>query len=144
MSFPFERVSDANGMTEFRPIIPLRPERAPRGRSQSCLVDTGSPNTYLDWRLAPLAGVDLAQADKINHSSWSVGGVPAEGLWGATLAFLIEDDRYMIRLGDIPVVFMEPWLHPDFRVVLGTSGMKRIGIFLEAGAGNGQLTVSQR
>lgn len=144
MSFPFASVSDANGMTTYRPIIPLRPERAPRGQSQSCLVDTGSPNTYLDWRLAQLAGIDLDQADKIDHNSWSVGGVPADRLWGAMLAFLIEDDRRMIRLGDMPVIFMEPWHNTDFTVILGTNGMRRIEILVDAGLNNGQLTVTQR
>jgi hypothetical protein len=144
MSFSFVWVSDASGMTTFRPIIPLRPARASRGQFQSCLIDTGNPNTYLDWRLTPIAGVNLDQADKIDHNSWSVGGVPADGLWGTTLALLIEDDRYMIRLGDVPVIFMKPWLNPDFTMVLGTNGMRRIGILVDAGLNNGQLTVSQR
>jgi hypothetical protein len=118
---------------------------APLGHSEQCLVDTGSPNTYLDWRLAPLAGVDLSCAEKLaDPQEWSIGGVPAEELWAATMPLIIPDDRHMIRLGDVPVVLVKPWLHPDFRMVLGTDGMRRIGLIVDAGEGNGQLTVVQR
>jgi hypothetical protein len=44
----------------------------------------------------------------------------------------------------VPVVFVKPWLRPDFTVVLGNDGMRRIGLIVDAGAGNGQLTVVQR
>jgi hypothetical protein len=81
MVFPFQELSDAKGLTTFRPVIPLRPMSAPLGHSERCLVDTGSPNTYVDWRLATLAGVDLSQAKKIpDPQEWSVGGVAAEEL----------------------------------------------------------------
>jgi hypothetical protein len=83
MVFPFQELSDAKGLTTFRPVIPLRPMSAPLGHSERRLVDTGSPNTYVDWRLATLAGVDLSQAKKIpDPQEWSVGGVAAEELWG--------------------------------------------------------------
>jgi hypothetical protein len=145
MVFPFQELSDAKGLTTFRPVIPLRPMSAPLGHSERCLVDTGSPNTYVDWRLATLAGVDLSQAKKIpDPQEWSVGGVAAEELWGATVAFMIPDGRHMIWLGDVPVVFVKEWLHPGFTVVLGTDGMSRLGLIVEAAAGNGQLTVVQR
>lgn len=145
MTFPFQELSDAKGLTTFRPVIPLRPMSTPLGHSEQCLVDTGSPNTYLDWRLAPLAGVDLSQAETIlDPQEWSVGGVAAEQLWGATAAFMIPEDRHMIWLGDVPVVFVKPWTHPGFTVVLGTDGMRRIGLIVDAGAGNGQLTIVQR
>ncbi len=145
MTFPFQELSDAKGLTTFRPVIPLRPMSAPLGSSERCLVDTGSPNTYLDWRLAPLTGVDLGQAEKIpDPQQWSVGGVAAEELWAATAAFMIPDGHYMIWLGDVSVVLVKPWLHPDFTAVLGTDGMRRIGLIVDAGAGNGQLTVVQR
>jgi hypothetical protein len=145
MTFPFQELSDAKGLTTFRPVIPLRPMSAPLGSSEQCLVDTGSPNTYLDWRLAPLAGVELSQAEKVpDPQQWSIGGVAAEELWAATAAFMIPDGRYMIRLGDVSVVLVKPWLHPDFTAVLGTDGMRRIGLIVDAGAGNGQLTVVQR
>jgi hypothetical protein len=70
--------------------------------------------------------------------------VAAEELWDATVAFMIPEDRHMIWLGDVPVVFVKPWLHPDFTMVLGTNGMRRIGLIVDAGVGNGQLTVVQR
>jgi hypothetical protein len=99
MTFPFQELSDAKGLTTFRPVIPLRPMSAPLGHSERCLVDTGSPNTYLDWRLAPLAGVGLSQAETIpDPQEWSVGGVAAEQLWGATAAFMIPEERHMIWL----------------------------------------------
>lgn len=145
MVFPFRELSDAKGLTTFRPVIPLRPMSAPLGHSEWCLVDTGSPNTYADWRLATLAGVDLSQATKIPHpQEWSVGGVAAEDLWGATVAFMTPEGRHMIWLGDVPVVFVKEWLHPGFTVVLGTDGMRRLGLIVDAAAGNGQLTVVQR
>jgi hypothetical protein len=145
MTFPFQELSDMKGLTTFRPVIPLRPMNAPLGHSERCLVDTGSPNTYLDWRLAALAGVDLSQAAQVpDPQEWSVGDMAAEELWGTTVAFMIPEDRYMIWLGDVPVVFVKPWLHPGFTVVLGTDGMRRIGLIVDAGAGNGQLTVVQR
>jgi hypothetical protein len=50
----------------------------------------------------------------------------------------------MIRLHDIPVVLVKPWRHPGFGVVLGTSGMKRIGLIIDAGEASGQLIVVQR
>lgn len=145
MTFPFRDLSDGKGMTTFRPVVPLRPMNAPPGHLEQCLVDTGSPNTYLDWRIAEPAGVDLAKAEKIRDvQEWSVGGMAVEELWGATVALMIPEDRYMVRLGDVPVVFVKPWLHPDFTVVLGTDGMRRIGLIVDAGEGNGQLTVVQR
>jgi hypothetical protein len=145
MTFTFQELADAKGLETFRPIIPLRPMAAPLGHSERCLVDTGSPNTYLDWQLAPLAGVDLSRAEKLpDPKDWSVGGVAVEELWGATVALMIPDARYMIRLGDVPVVFVKPWLHPDFTAVLGTDGMRRIELIVSAGVGDGQLTVVQR
>ncbi len=57
---------------------------------------------------------------------------------------MIPEGRHMIWLGDVPVVFVKPWTHPGFTVVLGTDGMRRIGLVVDAGAGNGQLTVVQR
>lgn len=145
MTFPFQEVSDAKGMRTYRPIIPLRPMSAPVGHFERCLVDTGCPNTYLDWQLASLAGVDLGSAEKIpDPQDWSLGGVAAKELWGATAALMIPDGRYMIRLGDVPVVFVDPWEHPDFTVVLGTDGMRRIGLIVDAGERNGQLVVVQR
>jgi hypothetical protein len=60
------------------------------------------------------------------------------------VTFLIEDGRFMIRLTDVPVIFVEPWKHPGFTMVLGTNGMKRITVVLDAGDSNGQLTVCQR
>jgi hypothetical protein len=47
MVFPFQELSDAKGLTTFRPVIPLRPMSAPLGHSERCLVDTGSPNTHM-------------------------------------------------------------------------------------------------
>ncbi len=145
MTFPFLELADAKELVTYRPIIPLRPMSAPPGHSERCLVDTGSPNTYLDWRLAPLARVDLSRTGNLpDPQEWSVGGVAAEELWGATVALMIPGDRYMIRLGDVPVVFVKPWLHPDFTAVLGTDGMRRIELVVGAGVGKGQLTVVQR
>lgn len=145
MTFPFQKLADAKGLETFRPIVPLRSMTAPLGHSERCLVDTGSPNTYLDWQLAPLAGVDLSRAEKLpDPEEWSVGGVAAEELWGAIVSLMIPDARYMIRLGDVPVVFVKPWLHPDFTAVLGTDGMRRMELTVGAGVGNGQLTVVQR
>jgi hypothetical protein len=44
----------------------------------------------------------------------------------------------------VPVVFVKAWLHPDFTVVLGADGMRRLGLIVDARAGNGQFTVVQR
>lgn len=145
MHFPFQMAVDAAGLEAHRPIIPLRPMSAPLGNSEQCMVDTGCPDTYLDWRLAPLAGVDLSHAEEVpDANTWSIGGVTPEEMWIATISLIIPDDRYMIRLGDVRVIFVKPWLHPGFTIVLGTGGMKRIGLMVEAGVGNGQLTVFQR
>jgi hypothetical protein len=46
---------------------------------------------------------------------------------------MIPEGRHMIWLGDVPVVFVRPWLHPDFTVVLGTDGMRKIGLIEDAG-----------
>jgi hypothetical protein len=71
-------------------------------------------------------------------------GVAADELWASPAAFMIPEDDHMIRLGDVPVVFVRPWAHPGFTVVLGTSGMRRIGRIAGAGVGHGQLIVVQR
>lgn len=133
-------------MTEFRPAVPLRPIRGPANRSGDwCLVDTGSPNTFLDWELAPEAGVDLEAAEEIpNPGEWAIGGAPAEALWAAVVELIIPHDQYMIRLGDVTVIFVKPWLQPGFRAVLGTGGMKRIRLAVDAGASDGELIVIQR
>lgn len=145
MTFPFQMALDAAGLETYRPIIPLRPMRAPLGSYEQCTVDTGSPNTYLDWRLASLAGIDLSHAKRVPdaHTS-SVGGVAAEEIWTATVELIIPDGRYMIRLGDVVAVLVKPWGHPGLTAVLGTGGMMRIGLIVEAGVGNGQLRVVQR
>jgi hypothetical protein len=81
MTFPFAEVTDAHEMTAFRPIVSLRPEKAPLDRREFCLVDTGSPNTFLDSRLASAAGINLDHAEKIpDPHKWAVGGVPATAL----------------------------------------------------------------
>ena len=144
MSFPFAMVSDANGMRTFRPVLPVRLENAPRGECQACLVDTGSPDTYLDWQLASAAGIDLARAAAIPYPDrWAVGGVQATALWGSLVTFLIEDDRYTIRLTGVRALFTQPWAHPGFTVVLGTEGMKRVKLTVDAGEANGRVTISQ-
>jgi len=137
-------VPDAKGMDTYRPVVPLRPMRGPLDHSDLCLVDTGSPNTFLDWELASLAGIDLSQAEKVpDVEEWSVGGVAIEEAWVADVSLIIPDSRYMIMLGDVRVIFVKPWLHPGFSAVLGTSGMKRIELIVNAAAGHGQLTVVQ-
>lgn len=119
--------------------------RAEPGHVDLCLVDTGSPNTYLDWQLASPAKVDLSQAEKVpDAQEWSVGGVAIEEAWVADVSLIIPDDRYMIMLGSVRVILVKPWLHLDFSAVLGTNGMKRIELIVNAGVGNGQLTVVQR
>jgi hypothetical protein len=145
MTIPFKELSDAKQMTTWRPVVPLRPMRGELGHFDLCLVDTGSPNTYLDWELAPLAEVDLSQAEKVSDAQESsVGGVAIEEAWVADVPLIIPDDRYMIMLGEVRVILVKPWLHPGFSAVLGTNGMKRIELIVNAGAGNGQLTVVQR
>jgi hypothetical protein len=145
MTFPFQDVSDAKGMKTYRPVIPLRLRNTPPGHFEQCLVDTGAPNTFLDWQLAPLAGVNLSRAEKIpDPQDWGIGGEAAEELWGATVALTVPNERYIIQLGDVPVIFVRQWLHPGFTAVLGTGGMKRIGLVVDAGAGSGQTVVVQR
>jgi hypothetical protein len=145
MTFPFLKLADANRMVTYRPIIPLRPMAASSHYSGRCLVDTGSPDTYLDWQIARLAGIELNAAQNLpDPQKWSVGGVASEELWGATVTLIIPSERYMIWLGDVHVVFFKPWRHPDFTAVLGTSGMGRIELIVRAGIENGQLTVVQR
>jgi hypothetical protein len=103
--FPFQKVTDAKELEEYRPVVPIRPMRAPLDRSDWCLMDTGSPNTFLDWGLAPEAGADLNTAEKIpNPEAWAVGGEAVEALWGANVELIIPNGQHMIRLGYVPVV----------------------------------------
>ena len=69
-------------------------------------------------------------------------GETMPGMEGAMLGFKIEDDRYTIHLGYIFATFVRPWPIPEFKAILGTNGMKRIRVTVEAGVGDGQLTIS--
>jgi len=143
MVFPFIMISDSSGTEMFRPVIPLRIGTASSSESQRCLVDTGSPSTFLDWRLGQLVGVNLIQAAKPHGpQKLSLDGVIADELGGAMLGFKIEDDRYRIHLGYVFATFVRPWPIPEFKAILGTKGMKRIRVTVEAGVGDGQLTIS--
>jgi hypothetical protein len=42
------------------------------------------------------------------------------------------------------MIFVKPWMHPGFSAVLGTNGMKRIQLIVNAAVGNGQLIVIQQ
>jgi hypothetical protein len=144
MVFPFVMISDSSETETFRPVIPLRIGMAQSGQSQRCLVDTGSPSTFVDWRLAALAGVNLSQAEKLaSPQKLSLAGVMADETWGVMLGFRIEDDHYGIHLGYVPTTFIRPWQSSDFTVILGTNAMKRITVVVEAGVGDGQLTISR-
>jgi hypothetical protein len=109
MTIPFEEVTDTKELTTFRPVIRLRPMRGELGSSYLCLVDTGSPNTYMDWELAQEAEVDLSQAEKIpDIQKWSLGGAALEEAWVEDVSLIIPDGKYMIMLGDVPVIFAKP------------------------------------
>ena len=111
MTIPFQKVSDVNGMSTFRPVVPLRPMAGELGCSDLCLVNIGSPNTYLDWELAPQAKIDLSQAETVpDTQEWSIGGAAIERAWVADVSLVIPDGRYMIMLGVAPVIFVKPWL----------------------------------
>jgi hypothetical protein len=87
-------------MNTYRPVVPIRPMRGPPDHFDFCLVDTGSPNTFLDWQLAPSAEIELSLAEKVPDAhEWSVGGVAIEEAWVADVSLIIPDDRYMIILG---------------------------------------------
>jgi hypothetical protein len=145
MTIPFQEVKDAKELTTFRPVIRLRPIHGELGASYLCLVDTGSPNTYMDWELASRAKVDLSQAEKIPDAQvWSLGGAAFEEAWVEDVSLIIPDGKYMIMLSEVPVIFVKPWMHPGFSAVLGTSGMKRIQLTVNAAVGDGQLVVSQQ
>jgi hypothetical protein len=92
------------------------------------------------WRESTLAGLGRFQTLKNGVSeAWQ-----PKSCGGATVAFMIPEGRHMTWLGGVPVVFLKPWPHPGFTVVLGTDGMRRIGLIVDAGEGNGRLSVVQR
>jgi len=143
MVFPFIMIADSSGTEMFRPVIPLRIGTASSSGPQRCLVDTGSPSTFLDWRLAQLLGVNLSQAAKPHGpQKMSLDGVTADELWTTMMGFKIENDRYAIHLGYVLATFIKPWPIPEFKVILGTNGMKRIRVTVDSGVGDGQLTIS--
>jgi hypothetical protein len=127
--FDFEQTPDILGIDILRPVVKLRLETAPRGVRQTCLVDTGSPDTVIDWAEAGRAGIDPSEGELVPlPDGFAVGGKSVTEARGFTVSCLIEDARYFVPLPDIPVLFIKPWQHPGFTAVLGTRAMNCIRV----------------
>jgi hypothetical protein len=129
LRFSFQEVPDRIGGTVLRPLVNLRLDTAPPGTRQLCLVDTGSPDTVLDWSKAQTSGINPYDGDPVTvPPGFSVGGVAVTEVRGFTLRCLIEDDRHFVPLPFIPILFVKPWGHLGFTAVLGTRAMNSIRI----------------
>jgi hypothetical protein len=139
--FKFEHTQDLLGGSVLRPMVGMRLETAPVETRHMFLVDTGSPDTMIAWEEAEKAGIDPTEGEIVEQpDGFSVGGRSVIEIRGFTLNFLVEDDRYFIRLPNVPILVVRPWEHPGFTAVLGTRAMDSIR--LEINFSEGWLEVT--
>lgn len=133
MRFKFEDMSDRLGDAVLRPVIKIRIENMPSGFNHTFLVDTGSPDTQMAWTEAEKAGIDPSEGELVQQpEGFNVGGEAAAEVRGFTFNFIIEDNRYFIRLPSIPVLVIRPWVHPGVTAILGTSALISVRIEISA------------
>jgi hypothetical protein len=131
MRFNFREVRDGMGAVNFRPVFPMRLMADVSGRPPLCLLDTGSPDTFMARELADEAGIDLTGAEE--HDPFVFGGGEVTALT-KDVDLVIEDGTgAVITLQDIRVVFARPWDHPGFGAVLGTNAMRQLLVTVSAG-----------
>jgi len=139
--FQFQQIPDSIGTCPPRPLVKVRLHAAPPGTGEWCLLDTGSPDTCLDWQAANRMGLNPDTGDEVRlPPGFAVGGVRAEEVRGFTLDGFIESDGRFVRLPASPVLFVRPWMHQGFTGIWGTNGMKSIRV--EFSAGHGWFDVS--
>jgi hypothetical protein len=128
MRFNFANVPDTNGRPLGRPLIPIR---LANERPWYCILDTGSPDTYIARSLADEAGVDLDDAQPtgpFHLSNHEVSGVVKsvecyiQGYTGET-----------IKLAKIPVIFTDTWVSTQYGGLLGTKAMNSMIVTICAG-----------
>lgn len=125
--FDFEHMQDTLGDAVLRPVVRMRLENAPLETRHTFLVDTGSPDTIIAWEEAEKVGIDPSKGEMVKQpDDFTVGGKFVSEIRGFTFNFLIEDDRYFIRLPDVPILVVRPWEHPGVTAVLGTRAMETI------------------
>jgi hypothetical protein len=131
--FKFEDMSDRLGGAVLRPVVRIRIENMWPGVNHTFLVDTGSPDTQMAWAEAEKAGIDPNEGELVQQpEGFNVGGAAAAEVRGFTFNFLVENDRYFIRLPSIPVLVVRPWAHPGVTAILGTSALKFVRVEINA------------
>jgi hypothetical protein len=133
MRFYFLEVRDGMGAVKPRPVFRMRLADDESGRPPLCLLDTGSPDTFMARELAIEAGIDLTDVE--DGDPFCFGGAEVTGL-PKVIDCVIEDRTgAAITLRDITVIFTSPWNHSGFGAVLGTVAMQQIQVVVSAGQG---------
>jgi hypothetical protein len=103
------------------------------GRPPLCLLDTGSPDTFMARQFADETGVDLTDVEA--RDPFCLGGVEVTGLPKVVDCVIEDDSGAAITLKDIRVIFTSPWNLPDFGAILGTVAMRQIHVTVSARQG---------
>jgi hypothetical protein len=125
MRFAFKEIRDGRGYYAIRPVFHfgLNSPDSPPGY---CLLDTGSPDTFVCRKLAEEAGINLDGAEEIGE--FDLEGETCTGR-KAHVDCVITNGSETIELPNIPVIF--PSSRPadrQFAAVFGTINMARLRI----------------
>jgi hypothetical protein len=125
MKFAFKEVSDGQGFHGPRPVFHFA-IKGTKLAAPYCLLDTGSPDTFVRRELAEESGISLDGAEEIGE--FNLEGETVTGL-RVNATCVITDGHEQIELPDIPLIFMSSRPeHRQFAAVLGTTGMKNIRV----------------
>jgi hypothetical protein len=89
-----------------------------------CILDTGSPDTYIARSLADEAGVNLDDAQPTGQ--FQLGGQEVSGLLKSVDCHIQGSTGETIRLPDVRVIFTDPWVSTEYGGLLGTRAMNTI------------------
>jgi hypothetical protein len=79
------------------------------------------------WDEAEKAGINPSEGEYVEQpKGFTVGGPEAAEVRRFIFDFLVEDDRYFIRVPNAPVLIIRPWEHPGIPAILGTRAMEFI------------------
>lgn len=126
-------VRDGMGAVNLRPVFRMRLADDDSGRPPLCLLDTGSPDTFMARELADEAGIDLTDVE--DRDPFCFGGAEVSGLPKVVDCVIEDGSGAAITLKDITVIFTAPWTHPGFGAVLGTVAMRQVQVAVSAGQG---------
>lgn len=125
--FNFVVVPDGIGASNPRPVFRMRLASDLSGRRLPlCLLDTGSPDTFMAKDLADEAGIDLSDVE--DHDPFVLGGVEVRGLPKIVDCVIEDGSGAAITMKSIRVIFTSPWVHHGFGAILGTVAMRQIHV----------------